>query len=435
MDGVAQHGYPVIGEYLQYRRALLTEHRDEIQERIRPFAAELGIYPFRLTSVADVARLVHFTLHGSRTGYARGGTPAIATSALIWHGSKHHVAREILAFRTADQALRTHDVIQQRTGPDGRYRVAFDPLGANTGQFVADPTLVELARADCFLMRRAFVPTTGHTLVRAKYPQLGDRVLAALTGDLALTKEIATGGDIPGLLARQLFRPAGSASPSPAEVDVDRRRAQVIHSALTAGRDAKSLAAELAVAVPDVENLIAGHGRLFFGVRDFLADLRIRVCRDGYVDDCFRNRLDLPDAQLAGPVRPLRMTAAERRLVSWRAAVDREFVSRREAAIQAAVEFVIRGPVAAIMLHGMAAAHDWLTVGGRRSVSLVLPIGDELHFFVPHDLVEQFANHVPHLLTADGAGRWGLPVPVAVTVSVGPSWGELAPWIGGNDRE
>jgi hypothetical protein len=77
---------------------------------------------------------------------------------------------------------------------DGRVHAKFDPLAAPTGRMsCSKPNLLAIPRDPEY--RRCFVPAPGHLLVVADYSAIDLRVLAEVTGDLALQEVFLEGGD------------------------------------------------------------------------------------------------------------------------------------------------------------------------------------------------------------------------------------------------
>ena len=412
------HGYPVDAEYLRTLRGQLMPRRQQVLAEIRTEAARHGMAEFNPNSPGQVQKLVYDKLGRRVVARTTNGSPSVDAVTLTAFAAVDPIIGQILEFRELARTVGTYCAIADQVDDDGRYRVSYDSLGAETGRFTSKSLIQTLPRDDRHGVRAAFRAEPGYRIVAADYEQQELRILAALSDDPALRSAIRDGVDLHGAAAVKVFDL--DCEPHEVKTRYPREREQVkaIQYGVLYGRGAAGIARELGIANEDAMRLIGDYFSEFPAVKEFMAEVESRVCRDGYVDDCFGRRRHIPDAQIAVPGAPyVRLSQTEKSQVAM-----------RNRAIRAAQNFVIQGPAATITKLAMIATHrfGWQFPGD--GAELILSLHDELQFHVPIDLAADLANQLPALMAELPIRRFGITVPMAVTVSIGPSWGELSPW-------
>jgi DNA polymerase-1 len=106
-------------------------------------------------------------------------------------GDTHPLIAALLEWRKAERIATTYGYawLDESLGPDGRLRGAWTGSDGAAGRMTASAGLHNMPAA----MRRAVVAADGHVFVRADLGQIEPRVLAAVSGDQALT--LATRAD------------------------------------------------------------------------------------------------------------------------------------------------------------------------------------------------------------------------------------------------
>jgi DNA polymerase-1 len=302
------------------------------------------------------------------------------------------------------------------------FTVSFNQLGADTGRYSSSSVIQTLPKSDDYQIRRGFIATSGSKILAADFKQQELRILADVSGDENMRQAIAEGVDLHGLAAVGVFNLHCGADEVASQYPEKRNQVKAIQFGLIYGKSPASLAKDLGIERSEADDLLKTYFTQFPDVKKLIDETHQCVVRDGFVDDVFGRRRYLPDATLNRPKKRYdQMTDDEKAIVR-----------RFNAARRAAQNFVIQAAGATITKLAMLRCHA--AVRDRYpQVKMILTLHDELQFEVPDEQVELFAAELPELMCNLGLERFGLTVPLAVDVKVGPSWGELSPWEGAAD--
>ncbi|XP_006893716.1 PREDICTED: DNA polymerase nu [Elephantulus edwardii] len=250
--------------------------------------------------------------------------------------------------------------------------------------------------------RTMFVSSKGHTFLAADFSQIELRILAHLSEDPELLKlfQESESDDVFSILTSQWKN-----IPVACVQHVDREQTKKVVYSVVYGAGKERLATCLGVTVEDAAQFVESFLQKYKKIKDFARATIAQCYQKGYVASIMGRRRPLP-----------RIHAKNQQL---RAQAERQ-----------AVNFVVQGSAADLcklaMIHIFAVVASSPTLTAR----LVAQIHDELLFEVEDSQVPEFAalvratmESLQHIQTLE----LQLQVPLRVNLSVGHTWGCLAP--------
>src|SRR5262249_8680684 len=157
----------------------------------------------------------------------------------------HPVVPGILRYRNLSKVISTYCSIPDDVDEDGRLRVEYNQLGAETGRMSSRSVIQTLPRSDEWAIRRGFVAGPGNVIVQADFNHQELRVLANESGDAVLQSAIRDGTDLHGLAAVKTFGLDCQPNEVKQRYAEERDRVKAIQFGIIYGRGAQSLADEL----------------------------------------------------------------------------------------------------------------------------------------------------------------------------------------------
>ncbi len=269
----------------------------------------------------------------------------------------------------------------------------------------SEPNLTQVPKDARY--RCCFGGAPGRTLVVADYSQQELRILAAVSGDEALTEVFRRGGDLHRTTAALAFGVAEDAV-TPAQ----RGAAKALNFGLMYGMGAAGFARSTGTTLAQAQATMERYFAAFPGVAEWLAAAEATGRRTGRVRTVL-GRVRAIDASQGSTVTlsrnaPIQGAGADMTKLAL-AEVDRRLAAR----------FGARAPAGASVSNASG-------VGQRRSTlrpdGLVLVVHDELVAEVPADAAEEAASLVVDGMLA-AAGEVLGEVPAAVDVAIRPRWG------------
>jgi DNA polymerase-1 len=368
----------------------LAEGTKAIEKRV----ADIAGGDFNVNSPKQLAFLLFEKLglppvKKTKTGYS---TDVEVLEALK---GAHEIPALVLEYRTLAKLKSTYvDVLPELVDPrDGRIHTTFNPAGSGTGRLSStDPNLqnipvrTELGQR----IRRGFVPDAGNLFVGADYSQIELRLLAHLSGDVALVRAFREGADIHASTAASVFGVA------PGDVTPDmRRKAKVINFGILYGMSAFGLSKELSIPPKEAKTLIDGYFERYAGVREYLEETRARARRDGFV------------STILGRRRYIRDIGSQNRVL-------------RDAAERMAINAPIQGSAADLIKVAMIRVDAEFRARGF-GARLLLQVHDELLVEAPAGAAAEASAVLVEAM--EGAAK--LSVPLTVSSGTGANWGEV----------
>lgn len=323
----------------------------------------------------------------ARVGVAVGST----RTAVLRDHEEHPAVAALLAYRQVSK-------LTSNWGGDWGDRVAHPVTGrvhadwrqiVGTGRIACrDPNLTQIPKEGGW--RSCFVAAPGSTLVVADYSQQELRILAAVSGDPALTDVFRHSGDLHRTTAALVF-----GVPDDAVAPAQRHAAKALNFGLMYGMGAASFARSTGMDLPEAAATIQRYFRAFPAVERWLTEAEAAGRRSGQVRTPLGRLRTLP--RDAGPGIAL---------------------LARNAPIQGAGADMTKLALAAVERR-LAARYG---PGPLRAPGLVLTVHDELVVEVPEADAEEVADEVADAMREAAAELLG-DVPAAVDVEVRPRWG------------
>ena len=303
------------------------------------------------------------------------------------------IARLIVEYRQLRKLVNTF-LINLRNGIDnktGRIHATFHQMGAATGRLSSsNPNLQNIPiRTDTGRqIRKAFIADQDHQLICADYSQIELRILAHLSGDLALTEAFKTDQDIHAAVAARVFNVDAT------EITSDQRgHAKTINFGIIYGITAYGLSRRIdGLDVDDAKQLIDDYRSQFPGIDTFLRKCIQQATDLGYVTTMMARRRPIPQIQS--------------RNGNTRALGER-----------LAINSVVQGSAADLIKLAMVNL-DRRIRRQNLSLKMILQIHDELVFEAPQDQAKKLSS----IVREEMEGAMMLNVPLKVDVGIATNW-------------
>jgi DNA polymerase-1 len=373
-------------------REIGTQLEAELRELEQQIHAHAG-QAFNINSTQQLGDILFNRLGLKATRKTATGKASTSEEVLQELTTEHPLPGLILDWRELVKLKSTYvdslaDLIHPVTG---RVHTSFNQTIAATGRLSStNPNLqnIPIRTARGRELRKAFVPKEGWKLISADYAQIELRILAALSGDVALKQAFAERQDVHTATAARVF------GVSPEQVTRDqRRKAKEVNYGIPYGVSPFGLAQRLRVPMKEAQALIEQYQRSFPEVTRYLALQVERAREQGYVETLLGRRRYVPDIH------------ARNRNV-------RSFAER------VAVNMPMQGTQADMIKLAMVRLHRRLQDAGLQG-RMLLQVHDELVLEAPPQECEALrtvlAEEMTQALPLDG-------VPVEVDIGVGDNW-------------
>jgi DNA polymerase-1 len=414
-------GYPVDTQYIRDLRGRLEPEIDAALGHIRQSAGE----DFNPKSPKQLSKLLFDKFGLKAIKWTPSGAPSTDSMTLERLKSEHTLIPHLIRFRQLDKILSTYCVIPDQIDVDGRLRVEFNQLAAETGRFSSGSVIQTLPKNDEFEIRKGFRAPEGFSIVGADFRQQELNVLAQVSGDKNLLEALAAGTDLHGLAAVRVF--GLECQPNDVEEKYPEKRQQIkaIQFGLIYGKTAYGLADGLAITKEEAQKLIDDYFQQFPAVKAFIYRIHRDLQRQGYVEDVFGRRRHFPVLKERLPQKKYdHMNEREKKLFRAIYAAPRQ-----------AQNFVIQGASATITKLAMIRCHRRIAEKYPADVKMILTLHDELQFEVRDAAVSDFATELPELMCNLGLEKFGFKLPLSVEVKAGSSWGEMTKYDGGKAKD
>ncbi|XP_055480224.1 DNA polymerase nu [Psammomys obesus] len=250
--------------------------------------------------------------------------------------------------------------------------------------------------------RNLFVSSEGHTFLAADFSQIELRILAHLSGDPELLKlfQEPERDDVFSTLTSQW-----KDIPMEHVTHMDREQTKKVVYSVVYGAGKQRLAACLGVSVLEATHFLERFLQKYKKIKDFAQTVIAQCHRAGYVTSILGRRRPLPT-----------ICAQDQKL---RAQAERQ-----------AVNFVVQGSAADLCKLAMIRIFAAVATSPTLTARLVAQIHDELLFEVEDTQIPEFSALVKRIMESLQQVQTlelELQVPLKVNLSVGRSWGHLAP--------
>jgi DNA polymerase-1 len=324
-----------------------------------------------------------------KTGYSTD--VEVLTSLSVEHELPHLV----LQYRSLAKLKSTYtDALVDMIHPEtNRIHTSFNQTVTATGRLSSsDPNLqnIPIRTEEGRLIRAAFVPKKGWTLLSADYSQIELRLLAHYSADPILVEAFEQDQDIHARTGAEVFNLL------PAVITPEmRRQAKVINFGIIYGMSPFRLSKELGITQKMAKIYIENYFRRYEGVQRFIEETLEKAREEGKVTTLLGRHRWLPD-------------------ILSRNRTAREFSERT------AINTPLQGTAADLIKIAMVRIHEAFAREGMKA-KMLLQVHDELIFEVPSKELETVKECVTHIME----GVYALRVPLKVDVKVGQNWAEV----------
>jgi DNA polymerase-1 len=315
------------------------------------------------------------------------------------------LARKVLEHRQISKLKGTYvDALPELVHPrTGRIHTSFNQTVAATGRLSSsDPNLqnIPVRRENGQAVRKAFLPAPGWVLLTADYSQIELRLLAHFCGDETLCGAFAEGRDIHAAVAAEIFNvPLEGVTPE------QRRMAKTVNFGVIYGISAAGLSQRLGIPKSEAATFITSYFARYPKVEAYQANLLRDTRTNGYT------------TTLLGRRRHFDRTAIR----------SHSSYQNRNTAEREAINMEVQGSAADLIKLAMLEVRQALRAE-KFQARMLLQVHDELVFECPPEEIDRLAATVRRAMIDPVVARLQLRVPLAVDVSRGPNWLEVAEW-------
>jgi DNA polymerase-1 len=353
----------------KYFEKLSAEYHKELDILTKKIYKEAGM-EFNINSPKQMGEVLFGKMGIKNQGKNKAkknanGNFSTKVSVLEELEEENPIIKEILAYRELQKLLSTYiDVIPQMAGEDGRLHAKFLQNATTTGRFSSqDPNLQNLPiKTDLGKrIRNGFVAQKGYKLCAFDYSQIELRVVAILSGDKKMTQIFREGKDIHAGVASFVFGVPID------KVDHEmRRKAKVINFGIIYGMGVSALRKNLGGTREEAQKFYDNYFNQFFGVRDYLEEVKKFATEHTYTETLFGRRRYFPNIKSRLPfLKNMAERTATNAPVQGTATAD---------IIKLAIRY---------------AEEDLAKAGLLKQVHLVLQIHDELVYEIDEKVIEK----------------------------------------------
>ena len=408
LDTVELPLVPVLTEMefngIKINEAALKKYSEELAEELKKTEAEIyeqaGVR-FNLNSPKQLGEVLfdRLKIPASFTKKTRTGQYSTNEAILTNIAESPELSDEmrevpvkVLHFRQLAKLKSTYvDALPELINPKtGRIHTTYSQAVTATGRLSSNnPNLqnIPIRRKEGRMIRKAFVPEEGFTLLAADYSQVELRLMAEFSQDEGMLEAFIEGQDIHRATAAKVFEV------TPEEVDSDMRaKAKMVNFGIIYGISAFGLSQRLKIPRKDAKEIIDSYFSKYPGVKSYM-DNCISDARDkGYAETLMGRRRYLPD------------------IVSANHTV-RSFAERT------AINTPVQGSAADLIKVAMINIWRAMREKGMKS-RMLLQVHDELVFEAHLDEVEELSALVEELME----NALPFSVPMKVEAGTGEDW-------------
>lgn len=308
----------------------------------------------------------------------------------------HPIIAPILHYRTLAKLKSTYsDALFSHINPNSkRVHTSYMMTGTQTGRLSStEPNLqnIPIKSAEGRMIRDAFVPAHGYTLMCCDYSQIELRLLAEMADIAPLKQAFADGVDIHAMTASRVFGIPLN------DMDSDtRRRAKAINFGIIYGISNFGLGKQIGVSSGEAKSFIESYFATFPGIRDFMENTKEFARTHGYVETLFGRRIHLPDITNSNGM--------------MRAHAERQ-----------AINAPLQGTSADIIKRAMIHLPPAIANSGL-DIRMLLQVHDELVFEVPHTQTDPATTLIKSVMENAPHPARTLSVPLVADVGMGDTW-------------
>ena len=378
-----------------------TENLQQISEefggeirKIEEQIYEAAGMPFNIASPKQLGEILFEKLKiDEKAKKTKTGQYATGEEVLQKLAHKHPIIHLILDYRSLTKLKSTYlDALPALVNPkDGLIHTSYNQAVTATGRLSSNnpnlqniPVRTEKGRE----IRRAFVPRSSqYILLAADYSQIELRIIAHLSGDLAMVNDFNLGHDIHAATASKVFH-----VPMDQVTKEQRSRAKAVNFGIIYGMSAFGLAERMGLSRSEAADIIKKYFEEYAGIKEYMNRSIVLAKERGYAETILGRRRYLRDINGAN-------------------SVVRGFAERN------AINAPIQGSSADMIKIAMIGIHQELERMKMQS-KMILQVHDELVF----DARLEELDDLKAIVKDKMVNALPLSVPVVVEMNTGSNW-------------
>lgn len=390
LAGMEKEGVRIDVEVLSELSTKLTA---EILDHERTIFEKAGVQ-FNIASPKQLGEVLFDKLQlDPKAKKTKTGQYQTGEDVLLALASKSDIVQDILNFRQLQKLKSTYvDALPQLLNEKSqRLHTCFNQAVASTGRLSSTnpnlqniPIKTERGRE----VRKAFIARDeNHVIIAADYSQIELRLVAEISGDIAMRDAFIQGLDIHTATAAKVYG-----------VDLDevtsdmRRNAKAVNFGIIYGQSAFGLSQNLGIPRKEAANMIEQYFIQYPGIRDYMNNTIAFARENGYVETLLKRRRYLRD-------------------INSQNATVRGFAERN--GINAPIQGSAADMIKIAMIHIFKDIEKHSLKG-----KMTMQVHDELVFDVPKEEIGIFTEIIENRMK----NAIPMEVPIVVEVGVGVNW-------------
>ena len=349
---------------------------------------------FNINSTKQLRALLFDKLNLPVLKKTPSGVPSTDEDVLSQLSLNYPIGKFLLEHRTLSKLKNTYiDKLPLMVNhTTNRVHTNYSQAVTSTGRLASnDPNLqnIPIKTKQGRLIRQAFIPEKGYSIVSADYSQIELRIMAHLSEDKNLIKAFVDDKDVHTETASQIFN-----LESDSVNNEQRRFAKTINFGLIYGMSAFGLAKQLNIENNTAKNFIDKYFIKYPGIDNFMNKIKLKAKDDKYVTTISGRRLYLPN-------------------------INHSKALVRKAAERTAINAPMQGSAADIIKIAMINVHDFLIKNKLKS-RLIMQVHDELVIETENQELDLVKNEIKKIMES----VLNLRIPLKVDIGTGKNWDE-----------
>ena len=373
---------------LSKQSASLSKRLNQIEKNIYKISGR----QFNISSPKQIQEIFYDELKLPVLKKTPKGQPSTNEDVMTQLAEDHELPGLILSYRNLLKLKNTYTdkLGEQVSDVSNRLHTSYNQTITITGRLSSSsPNLqnIPIRTEDGRKIRSAFIPRDGFELFSADYSQIELRIMAHLSGDIAMIDSFINGEDIHSSTARKVFNTKKEPSIE------ERRAAKAINFGLIYGISAYGLARQLKIENIEAKNIIDTYFAKYKRVKEYMEELKETAGKNEYVETMHGRKVFLPN-------------------------ITHSNFQVRSAAERTAINAPIQGTAADILKIAMINISQWLQSNKIHNIFMIMQVHDELVF----ELKKSDIGHYSEKISTIMSEVENLSVPLVVNTFSGSNW-------------
>ena len=373
---------------LSKQSASLSKRLNQIEKNIYKISGR----QFNISSPKQIQEIFYDELKLPVLKKTPKGQPSTNEDVMTQLAEDHKLPGLILSYRNLLKLKNTYTdkLGEQVSDVSNRLHTSYNQTITITGRLSSSsPNLqnIPIRTEDGRKIRSAFIPRDGFELFSADYSQIELRIMAHLSGDIAMIDSFINGEDIHSSTARKVFNTKKEPSIE------ERRAAKAINFGLIYGISAYGLARQLKIENIEAKNIIDTYFAKYKRVKEYMEELKETAGKNEYVETMHGRKVFLPN-------------------------ITHSNFQVRSAAERTAINAPIQGTAADILKIAMINISQWLQSNKINNIFMIMQVHDELVFELKKSDIEHYSEKISTIMSE----AENLSVPLVVNTFSGSNW-------------